>query len=95
MALGTVVSLPFSGILADSLGWEWVFYIQGGLSLIWCVLWLVFVYDTPQSHPRIHPAELELFETTMEGGGHGHSVFYLRHHLLVIEQQVLILILNL
>lgn len=76
MALGTVISLPFSGILAASLGWESVFYVQGGLAMIWCLLWLVFVYDSPQDHPRIHPAELALFESSMQGGGggHGHSV---------------------
>lgn len=65
MALGTVISLPFSGILAAAVGWESVFYVQGGLALIWCVLWLFFVYDSPEDHPRIHPAELELFEKAM------------------------------
>lgn len=75
MALGTVISLPFSGILAAAFGWEAVFYVQGGLAMIWCLLWLIFVYDSPQDHPRIHPVELELFETSMQGGGggHGHS----------------------
>jgi predicted MFS family arabinose efflux permease len=62
MALGTVISLPFSGILAASWGWESVFYVQGGLAMIWCVLWIIFVFDSPEDHPRIHPAELELFE---------------------------------
>lgn len=76
MALGTVISLPFSGILAAAFGWEAVFYVQGGLAMIWCLLWLIFVYDSPQDHPRIHPVELELFESSMQGGGggHGHSV---------------------
>lgn len=74
MALGTVVSLPFSGILADAFGWEAVFYVQGGLAMIWCVLWVFLVYDSPQDHPRIHPKELELFESCMEDGGHGHAV---------------------
>lgn len=62
MALGTVISLPFSGILASVGGWESVFYVQGGLALIWCGLWLLFVYDSPEEHPRIHPEELKLFE---------------------------------
>ncbi len=61
MALGTVISLPFSGILAAVAGWESVFYVQGGLALIWCGLWLVCVYDSPEEHPRIHPTELALF----------------------------------
>lgn len=66
MAMGTVISLPFSGILADTLGWESVFYVQGGLSIIWCFLWVIFVYDTPEDHPRIHPDELELFVASAE-----------------------------
>nr|CAG4648619.1 EOG090X04X8 [Polyphemus pediculus] len=73
MALGTVISLPFSGILADLFGWESVFYVQGGLAFIWCILWIFFAYDSPQQHPRIDPAELELFESSMDRGGHGHA----------------------
>ena len=68
MSLGTVIALPFSGLLAGTLGWESVFYVQGGLGIIWCVLWILFVYDSPLSHPRIHPTELELFTSTMTGG---------------------------
>ncbi|XP_059350859.1 putative inorganic phosphate cotransporter [Daphnia carinata] len=69
MALGTVLSLPFSGMLAAVSGWESVFYVQGGLAMIWCVLWLIFVYDSPQDHPRIHPEELELFRACSRGHG--------------------------
>ena len=62
MALGTVISLPFSGILAAVGGWESVFYVQGGLALIGSVLWILFVYDSPEEHPRIHSEELKLFK---------------------------------
>lgn len=65
MALGTLIALPLSGFLADNLGWEGVFYVQGGLALVWCVLWSFLVYDSPQNHPRIGAKELELFELTM------------------------------
>ncbi|KZS09565.1 Inorganic phosphate cotransporter-like protein [Daphnia magna] len=70
MALGTVISLPFSSILFAALGWEAVFYVQGSLSMIWCVSWLIFVFDSPEDHPRIHPVELELFETSMHHDDH-------------------------
>lgn len=66
MSLGTVIALPFSGILAQELGWESVFYVQGGLGGIWCVLWIFLVYDSPQDHPRIHPDELELFVSSSD-----------------------------
>lgn len=65
MALGTVISLPFSGLLADTLGWESVFYVQGGLALVWCLLWLSFVYDSPHEHPWIHDDELKLFSSSI------------------------------
>jgi MFS family permease len=64
MALGTVISLPFSGILASVGGWESVFYVEGGLALIWCVLWLLFIYDSPEEHPRIQSVELNLFKSS-------------------------------
>ena len=76
MSLGTVIALPFSGILAEKMGWEAVFYVQGGLGSIWCVLWLFFVFDSPKDHPRIHPAERSLFENCMENGGAKRPVCY-------------------
>lgn len=65
MAVGTVISLPISGLLAGALGWEAVFYVEGGLALMWCILWVFLAYDSPQDHPRIHPKELELFKRSM------------------------------
>ena len=53
MTLGTLISLPFSGAIASGLGWDWVFYIQGALSILWYILWLIFVYDSPDTHPFI------------------------------------------
>ena len=52
-SLGTVASMMSSGIINTLCGWEFVFYIQGGLSLIWCILWLLFVADSPSSHKYI------------------------------------------
>jgi len=34
-------------------GWQAVFYVTGGVSLLWVVLWLLLVYETPAQHPRI------------------------------------------
>ncbi|CAH1639038.1 unnamed protein product [Spodoptera littoralis] len=47
-SLGTVISMLMAGVLTANIGWESVFYVMGGLSLIWCVLWVVLVQDTPQ-----------------------------------------------
>lgn len=75
--MGTVISLPLSGFLADFLGWEWVFYVQGGLSMIWCILWIFLVYDSPEDHPRISQHESELFNQGLKNGAReGHKVSY-------------------
>jgi len=59
-SLGTVISILTSGLLSSTVGWQSVFYIQGGLSLIWCILWLIFVTDTPKSN-RFVDAEEKYF----------------------------------
>ena len=48
-----MVSQPLSGVIADDLGWEWVFYIFGILGVIWFVFWVFICFDTPATHPRI------------------------------------------
>ncbi|XP_063845764.1 LOW QUALITY PROTEIN: sialin-like [Scylla paramamosain] len=65
MTLGTLVCMPFSGFLAASLDWSAVFYVQGGLSLLWYILWLIFVYDSPAQHPRISRAEKKYIEESL------------------------------
>ena len=66
MSLGTVISVSFTGLLAAVLGWEEVFYVQGGMSLVFVVLWFAFVYDSPEKHPWISDAETELINEGRE-----------------------------
>ncbi|CAD5119812.1 DgyrCDS8396 [Dimorphilus gyrociliatus] len=66
--LGTVISLPISGILCQSTflgGWPSVFYIFGTVGLIWFIAWIVFVYDSPGKHPRISIEECLFLEQTI------------------------------
>ena len=56
-SFGTFISIPTSGLIAGSLGWEAVFYIHGSLAIIWCVLWVVFVTDDTQKHPFMSEEE--------------------------------------
>lgn len=57
---GTIISLPLSGWLCSlelDNGWPLCFYIFGGIGIIWFILWMFLVYDTPTSHPRIDRQE--------------------------------------
>jgi ACS family sodium-dependent inorganic phosphate cotransporter len=76
-----VASIPTAGLIAGLINWEAVFYIHGGLSLIWCVLWVLFVSDTPSNHKFISEAEKDYILTPIDagdaangGGGHGAPV---------------------
>ncbi|XP_012287934.1 putative inorganic phosphate cotransporter [Orussus abietinus] len=51
-ALGTVISILLSGLLAANLGWAWIFYIEGLLCLIWCAGWWLMIEDSPEQQKR-------------------------------------------
>ncbi|XP_074663225.1 sialin-like isoform X1 [Tubulanus polymorphus] len=55
--VGNVFTFFVSGVLCEYTGWPSIFYLIGGLSLLWCVIWFVFVFDSPEVHPRISQIE--------------------------------------
>lgn len=62
--LGTVVMLAVSGLIAASpLGWPGIFYISGGLTGIWCVLWAWLGCDSPAVSKGISQQEREFIES--------------------------------
>ena len=66
---GTVISLPLSGWLCtlDFMGgWPLAFYIFGVLGLFWFIFWMVFVFDSPQTHPWISTAERTFIERSVQ-----------------------------
>ncbi|XP_076068347.1 sialin-like [Oratosquilla oratoria] len=69
---GTVVTLGVSGWLCHSGflgGWPSVFYIFGGLAIIWGFFWVFLCFDRPEDHPRISREELLFIKSqTTEGG---------------------------
>ncbi|CAG5122798.1 unnamed protein product [Candidula unifasciata] len=66
--LGTVFSLPISGILCDSDvagGWPSVFYVFGALGCVWFIAWMLLTHDTPAKHPRISTSERDYIESSV------------------------------
>ncbi|CAG2165540.1 unnamed protein product [Oppiella nova] len=62
-SLGSVVSLPLTGYLCDESflgGWPAIFYVLGISACIWFVFWILFVFDSPDSHPFISQSEYDL-----------------------------------
>ncbi|XP_067840264.1 sialin isoform X2 [Heptranchias perlo] len=65
--LGTVVSLPLSGIICYYLDWSYVFYIFGAFGVAWCLLWFWLASDTPETHRTISNAEREYIISSLHG----------------------------
>ncbi len=58
-SVGSVIAVPLFSFIMFSLGWRWVFFVAGGLGLLWSLYW-AFFYRLPQEHPRITDEELDL-----------------------------------
>ncbi|KAL3285321.1 hypothetical protein HHI36_019430 [Cryptolaemus montrouzieri] len=63
---GTVISMPLSGLLSVSeWGWPSVFYVFGTVGTVWCVFFLLLVYEDPYSSPRIDEEERKYIQKTL------------------------------
>ena len=54
---GTMITYPICGLVLDNLGWEPVFYLSGGLGILWFLLWQIFISDDPSTHWCINEEE--------------------------------------
>ncbi|XP_074652998.1 sialin-like isoform X2 [Tubulanus polymorphus] len=59
---GTVVAMIISGLMAEHLNWEAIFYFFGGLAIAWFMVWCLLITESPQTHPSITRLELEYIE---------------------------------
>ena len=48
-----MIALPLSGLLAEYVGWEWIFYVFGLVGLLWCLAWWWIVRDSPEDDRHI------------------------------------------
>eukprot|EP00095_Tigriopus_kingsejongensis_P003697 maker-scaffold1581_size34907-snap-gene-0.7 protein:Tk03697 transcript:maker-scaffold1581_size34907-snap-gene-0.7-mRNA-1 annotation:"vesicular glutamate transporter -like" len=63
--VGTVFALPLSGLLAEYLNWESIFYVFGLIGLAWCLAWYLVVKDSPEEDRKISDQELEYLRTAI------------------------------
>ncbi|KAL9699288.1 hypothetical protein quinque_002729 [Culex quinquefasciatus] len=57
--VGTIVSNLVSGILAEALSWESIFYVFGAAGCLWYIAWAVMIRRTPQEDRFITVKEKE------------------------------------
>ncbi|XP_043503679.1 putative inorganic phosphate cotransporter [Polistes fuscatus] len=64
---GTVIALPISGFLAASpIGWPSIFYIFGGIAVLWSIAFFFFGSDTPSTHSSISIEEKKYIENSLQ-----------------------------
>ncbi|XP_041535494.1 sialin isoform X2 [Microtus oregoni] len=64
--LGTVISLPLSGIICYYMNWTYVFYLFGVIGIVWFILWMWLVSDTPETHKTISHYEKEYIVSSLK-----------------------------
>ncbi len=57
-AVGAVVAAPAIAAIIRVSNWRWVFFLSGGVGLLWTVWWLRS-YFVPREHPGLSPGERE------------------------------------
>lgn len=56
-----------SGVLIESYGWEWSFYVPAIMSALFALASFWLVYDSPDKHPRITATELAYIQISKAG----------------------------
>jgi sugar phosphate permease len=57
--LGAAIAPPIVVLIMTALGWRAVFFICGGIGLIWSLWWALTYRNLPEQHPLVNKAELE------------------------------------
>lgn len=66
-SLGAVIGNILTGILMRyTQHWHSVFYFWGAMGIIWCICYLIWVYDTPALHPNITEREKMFLEREVD-----------------------------
>ncbi|KAK7116466.1 vesicular glutamate transporter 2.2-like [Littorina saxatilis] len=72
--LSPSVGFISAGFATCRLSWDSIFYIYGGLGVVWFVLWMWLVYDRPDDCPNLSVNEANLFRQhgprVRQGGRH-------------------------
>ncbi|XP_053684989.1 vesicular glutamate transporter 2.1-like isoform X1 [Sabethes cyaneus] len=55
--VGTILAMMVSGILAQAISWESIFYGFGAIGCVWCVAWFLIVKQSPEQDRFITSSE--------------------------------------
>lgn len=63
--VGMVIAMSSCGILAQTYGWESVFYVYGIIGCVWYVFWIFLVRGSPEKDHFISMEEKKYIEASL------------------------------
>lgn len=66
-SIGTITTWPLVGLIIETIGWTYSFYIASILVAVFTAFWIFIVYDEPAMHPRISLIEKDYIEQSLVG----------------------------
>lgn len=58
--------MPLSGLLSVSEGgWPSIFYVFGAVGTVWCVAFLIFIYEDPETNPKMNLDEKKYIQKAL------------------------------
>jgi len=66
LPLGTLFALAITGPVISVYGWPSIFYLFGGLGIIFAVFWVWLIHESPDEHPTISEHERQYIKEGQE-----------------------------
>jgi ACS family hexuronate transporter-like MFS transporter len=68
--VGAIIAPAMIPAIALNMGWRWTFILAGIAGFVWLLFWIP-MYDVPEKHKRVTPAEYALIHSDKEEAGAG------------------------
>lgn len=65
-SIGIGLTYPLCGFIIEHWGWRPVFYTTGSIGMLWCLMWYLLAFNTPDEHPRISRNEYNYIERNID-----------------------------
>jgi len=64
--IGILTSNSLSPYICETIGWPWVFYIYGIISVLWSISWISYYRNSPAEMPWISTTELLYIQSDLD-----------------------------
>ncbi|XP_041366037.1 vesicular glutamate transporter 2-like isoform X2 [Gigantopelta aegis] len=88
---GAVLGFPAAGLITHFIGWQYIFYLNGGIGIVWVLLWLCFASEKPSHHKLISDNELGHLQKSQGDGVLDYEGGYLPWRKILISPPVIVL----